>query len=1012
MRRVFVFALLLSFVLCFVSAAGMPSHSKIRIASTKWFDIIYPVESENSARELFDKADSIYEKICASYGKEPDFRMPVVITPDTDAYNAYFSNGHYNHIVLFDAVSDESMAVFSEPLLGTFTHELTHAVSINMRNPFWKVIDSVFGDIFNPGSAIIMTTLFKEGAAVSMESSGGEGRLNDPFYLHMSRQAKLSGKFPSAQDVSGARDKFPSASASYGFGGPFAAFIQQKYGMEKYAEFWYRAINAKSLTYETAFKRIYDVSLGTAWKEFKDSVYVPDIPKSPLEEKFVTDFFNPEADGFSRQNLLGSRFYGLSSSDVSVSYIDGGAVWLCSAQDGMFGVPKKLFSRDGILSARLSSDGEFLAVSYEDDNSSGTKYKSALYEIKSGRWHEIKQAGLRDACVYYAEGKIYVTAVYAFSQSASLVTFAFDGKSFLRASEVSFARGESVFSPCFIEGNVYAVCRSGLEWTIRCFGDLRNSNGVKNESYSFLPDARLRWLSAGILGGKPVLLFSYAEPDTFPRLGWLDPSSKEMFLMNTDVSGGVYWPVAAAGSVVYSSYFYDNRKLLCLDTTSLDNAGGVLKLTAARSAVNESSDAFSESHGGSFGGSVASGADGFAESGSGSLDNAGSFESVPGSAEGTFSSKKYRKPYWHRGTLLTGPVVPGYQLIPYVADDVKGDSLINTVPFVWGLTWMTSNPWDSDTLTLSAGTSFDAKAWGFSAGFSGSTSTSLFSYSEMPAVVVDRDGFVQASNNLSLSSGVNLGGKADLLFSLENKAFFGKNTWGFGGLILDYIEDDNLYFYDKNKVSAKISTIRKKGPGTFELGGIALSVAYKTVVMGTAGGRHQYNVFNEGDDMVLQQYLYPEVSVNIPRLLPFSCRDSFTYNLPVAFNVQMCSYIGKFLSFEAESVIFAYEIQRGIPFVPLYFNRFLLTADYCGSLGNSGTDYTLWNFVKVFSDLSGDRMGYRDFLSLKLILEPSFNTGLFANPSSHVSVYCSVGLPLKDFDPRNFKLSFGVGSLF
>ena len=77
MRRVFVFALLLSFVLCFVSAAGMPSHSKIRIASTKWFDIIYPVESENSARELFDKADSIYEKICASYGKEPDFRMPV-----------------------------------------------------------------------------------------------------------------------------------------------------------------------------------------------------------------------------------------------------------------------------------------------------------------------------------------------------------------------------------------------------------------------------------------------------------------------------------------------------------------------------------------------------------------------------------------------------------------------------------------------------------------------------------------------------------------------------------------------------------------------------------------------------------------------------------------------------------------------------------------------------------------------------------------------------------------------
>lgn len=70
---------------------------------------------------------------------------------------------------------------FSEPLLGTFTHELTHAVSINMRNPFWKVIDSVFGDIFNPGSAIIMTTLFKEGAAVSMEVPAGKGGLTILF---------------------------------------------------------------------------------------------------------------------------------------------------------------------------------------------------------------------------------------------------------------------------------------------------------------------------------------------------------------------------------------------------------------------------------------------------------------------------------------------------------------------------------------------------------------------------------------------------------------------------------------------------------------------------------------------------------------------------------------------------------------------------------------------------------------------------------------------------------------
>ena len=203
---------LLAFFLC----AELSAHSgmfwgekNLRVTKTKWFDLIYPERSAETAAILYEKADTVYEEVTAEYGLEPFFRMPVVITPAVDQFNAFWTAVPYNHIALYDTGSSgaSELAVFSETMLSTFRHELTHAVTYNMKNGFWRFMGHVFGDCVTPGM-LSVTTGMAEGATVAYESSTGEGegRLNDEYAMHSVKQAKIENKFPAYHDVSGAAD--------------------------------------------------------------------------------------------------------------------------------------------------------------------------------------------------------------------------------------------------------------------------------------------------------------------------------------------------------------------------------------------------------------------------------------------------------------------------------------------------------------------------------------------------------------------------------------------------------------------------------------------------------------------------------------------------------------------------------------------------------------------------------------------------------------------------------------
>ena len=206
-RRVFFgFFMLIFFCRALFCYDGvMAGQNNIKIVRTEYFDIIYAPGSEKSAEVLYENADGIFTELSNLFGLVHTFRLPVVISPSQDEFNAYYSSAPFSHIVMYDTVPPESFAVFSETLLSTFRHELIHAVTYNLHNNFWTAVKKIGGDAYNP-ALLTITTGWAEGASVSVESSGGEGRLNSEYHKQLVRQAKIEGKFPRFSEVQGARD--------------------------------------------------------------------------------------------------------------------------------------------------------------------------------------------------------------------------------------------------------------------------------------------------------------------------------------------------------------------------------------------------------------------------------------------------------------------------------------------------------------------------------------------------------------------------------------------------------------------------------------------------------------------------------------------------------------------------------------------------------------------------------------------------------------------------------------
>lgn len=392
------------------------AKGKLYVTSTKYFDIIYPLESKSSALKLAEKADEMYLEICSSFQTEPYQRFPVTITPSVESLNAYFSASPYNRIVLYDTVPEESLDMFSDTLLDVFYHELTHAVTMNIKSPVMKKL-SFFSDAATL-QGMSFTPFWIEGAAVFMESKDDEGRLNDAYSLQMAYQAKEENKRLSWRDVTGGRDTFPGGSDAYIFGSLFAEYLSDKYGREKYNEFWKVAGEKLPLSLVAGiFKEVYGVKLSDEWKGFWK---ILESPKIDIEKtKLAVSDFEGEKKGIKR------RITAIDEKDGVLVFADAfrNGVFLSryDEKNGKYTKAKKILSISAVTELCIASDKKSVNIIHNTTRAT-TKKESVLFDLNRFRvvkkrlcGNEIASRVLDDGSVIFSErspvvisGKSYV----------------------------------------------------------------------------------------------------------------------------------------------------------------------------------------------------------------------------------------------------------------------------------------------------------------------------------------------------------------------------------------------------------------------------------------------------------------------------------------------------------------------------------------------------------------------------------------------------------------------------
>lgn len=938
-------------------------EKNIKCLKTKWFDIIFAEENYESAQKLYFNADAIYEDVAASYGMEPRERMPVVITTQVEMFNAYWSNEYYNHIVLFDTATTTELEVFSEDFLSTFRHEVTHAFTYNMTNDFWKKISCIFGDSINFSGSLV-TPGWAEGATLTSESSKGEGRLNNDFAKQQVRQAKIEGKFPKYNEVQGARDIYPVGSYYY-FNGAFNQWLQDNFGMEKYSELWYRMINFKNFSVQSAFRTVYEIELKTAWENFFKDYKLPENIQNPEETDFIYDFFESENHNYSINNNAGALYKDVHVCQTGLYYSD-------DKTDSIFFVsneelkklsadfsqnksikPQRVFIQDNLIEAKPSSDGRFIVLNWYSTNAANYKLKTGIFDTQTKRLFEVPGFSLKNSAIITNENDYYLVSEYVHAQTKKLLIQKIDFeknkiKHLTKVQELQLAENTSLSAVTDLQnGNFACIKKARLDYSILIM-DIEGN--LQTEYKTPVEKMVIRFMDF-----KPEsqeLCFSFTVTDSMPGFGKLNLHQNKFELLNENFSGGIYYPALFEDQLIYAGFFYTQNRLLTAPQAALSPFAYPALASAPESVFVTEPESENK------------------------LEELGA------------------KDYHTVNYLNKGVFIP-ISLVKSVSYDPLHEGSYS-LPF--GITFRTNDPLSAFSLQFSAGYGPHTNSFGADVVLTSGTSTPLFKYQLTSGIECDRLGFKQVNENLILSSSIYCGPHSAILSANTTTFHYGRSnisTQDFSKLEKRSFDsaafyDSPNYIYVNNSTSVGYSNIYRSGPGKFEYAGFRV----KGIVFYSynAIAKDAENVYRDNWDLGLTG------TVKIPKLLPFTNKQGFVTNLPTEIQANLfcvtstnsiiSDYVSEYIpdyfpvydlaSANIETIIFGTEIQK--PFLGfLYLNDFKFSLNYCGGFSATQEIYKdNWKITKMDSyvDLiKSGKLKFEGYPYLKITTGITLNVG-------------------------------------
>lgn len=887
-------------LLCTAAFSHASEYRQLRIVSvlpTKYFDIIFPKECAYTAQLIAEHGDGFYEEACGKLKLTKTFRMPVVISPDSDVLSVSYTASPYNRIVIYDALPDSGTAYYGNTLLGEFNREVVRAVSLSLRTPFWQFMSSFLSiDALQPAYLLNMPLSFVEGACATAGSDDERTLLDDRALLRLLSQAKLENKFPSWMQAAGARDIYPGEKLAQAAGSAFAAYLQQRYGMQQYVNYWHAAgeIHLFSLT-AGIFKTVYNEDLRKVWNDFKDTVPLPaDMEKMNAVDSRTAPVFPRDYDSLAEYIVTGP--YGTIWYDDARHEVD-----ILSPE----GKRSRLFIATDIMRLSLSEDGQYLAVTY---TAQGTKEQFPKYRVRvynvPGRTFLRPEYQLRDGCIVKcSDGTIAVAGVYAYMQRAELRVYKINA-----GTELSL-----VYKRAFPQRVVPYMTVSSSAGSVSCLlinGDTRMlftaDTAGGNERSWMLP-----YMITNMQYASGRLVFAYLpeEPGAFSRPGYIqldgqgNPSS--VLLLDADVSGGVHDPSLRGNSLIYSAHKSSHFELRSVSTDELPfvSVEIVKNENAVPAFVPESVPVIEKKE----------------------TDDSG------GAAKekflGEYELKGYNPlPYMFRGVWI--PMLPLYK---FSVDD----SEYELAPGI-GVTYLTqSDPTDSTEGVLSFSTAFADPATDYQTFNDDYTFSAFVKNSSLPVDIAlggtwqfTEDGDYTLQTLCAAQWLIPLG------MSYQNLTFTAKQLLT---LSTSYTDTDTgttekksgwtplRDSYQENcfSLAGSYSNYHQTGISAYEQLGFETGL---TLVLDYDSQKTTVNEDGSTDPSKIGFVI--DLGFKLPHVLPFPYLNNLVLGMPLTVHSQWYGESGTSCDTYAEVLIVGWESQFGIPVLNLYMTRAGLKAGY------------------------------------------------------------------------------------
>lgn len=254
----------------------VPYQDTTKKIVTDHFVILFPEKYEKMVKKTATYAEDIHIKISDFMKWEPVLKTTIIITDHTDMPNGasvtFFRNTIYLYIAPLDLYNN--LRSYEDPLYSLIVHEYTHTLHLDQIRGgawFWRIM---YGKLYCPNSGTFRWYL--EGAAVLSETLFSEGgRLKASYNHALVRSAAKQRKIPSYDKLVLPVVDWPNGEAVYHYGASFIEYIYNKYGEDKFQEFFMDISNdfwPFILQFVMKFKKIYGISLNDLWDEWKEYV--------------------------------------------------------------------------------------------------------------------------------------------------------------------------------------------------------------------------------------------------------------------------------------------------------------------------------------------------------------------------------------------------------------------------------------------------------------------------------------------------------------------------------------------------------------------------------------------------------------------------------------------------------------------------------------------------------------------------------------------------------------------